>query len=128
MITPSATATSLARGSATAIATVSVTSALTDYIISDSNARVISKSELTSLTPWHLKVARNEIYARHGRPFVHKDLQCYFAKKTWYGEDPLYSESAITTTENKNIATILAYEKETSSPLLETDSGCNTNN
>ncbi len=99
----------------------------TDYIISDSSTREISKSELINLTPWQLKVARNEIYARHGRPFVHKDLQCYFATKNWYSEDPNYNVSSISYVENKNIATIQAYEQETNSPLANYDSGCNTN-
>lgn len=93
------------------------------YIIADSNTRVISESELTSLTPWKLKVARNEIYARHGRPFVHKDLQCYFAKQSWYKVDANYTEASLSYTENKNIATILAYEQKTNSPLLQVDSG-----
>ena len=94
------------------------------YIIADSNTRVISESELTSLTPWQLKVARNEIYARHGRPFVHKDLQCYFAKQSWYTADPNFTETSLSYIENKNIATILAYEQKTNSPLLQVDSGC----
>lgn len=94
------------------------------YIIADSNTREISESELTSLTPWQLKVARNEIYARHGRPFVHKDLQCYFAKQSWYKSDPNFTESSLSYTENKNVATILAYEQKTNSPLLQVDSGC----
>lgn len=98
-----------------------------DYVISDSSTREISKTELTKLTPWQLKVARNEIYARHGREFVHKDLQCYFAKKSWYKVDSNFSESSLSTTENKNVATILAYEQEISSPLYQTDSGCDTN-
>lgn len=99
----------------------------TDYIISDSNTREISKSELINFTPWQLKVARNEIYARHGRPFVHKDLQCYFATKSWYSEDSSYNVSSISYIENKNIATIQSYEQETNSPLASQDSGCNTN-
>jgi len=110
----------------TSVAASSVASS-SDYIISDSSTREISKSELTKLTPWQLKVARNEIYARHGREFVHKDLQCYFAKKSWYKVDSNFSESSLSTTENKNVATILAYEQEISSPLYQTDSGCDTN-
>jgi hypothetical protein len=113
--------------SATKTSTSSSAKTSSDYVISDTNARVISESELVGMTPWQLKVARNEIYARHGREFVHQDLKCYFESKTWYGVDPLYSESALSTTENKNVATILAYEEKTNSPLLQTDSGCNAN-
>lgn len=101
--------------------------AIGDYIIADSDTRLISVSELYSLTPWQLKVARNEIYARHGRAFVHKDLQCYFAKKSWYTTDPNYTETSLSNIENKNVATILNYEQATNSPLLSTDSGCNSN-
>lgn len=111
----------------TGTTTTGTISSGSDYIISDSNIREIARSELTSLTPWKLKVARNEIYARHGRPFVHKDLQCYFAKKTWYKVDNNYDVSSISYIENKNIATIQDYEVETNSPLQSSDSGCNTN-
>ena len=95
-----------------------------NYVISDSDSRIISESELKNLTPWQLKVARNEIYARHGRVFVHKDLSCYFANQSWYSSDPNYSSSQLSLTENKNISTILNYEKKTDSPCLSKDSGC----
>lgn len=95
-----------------------------EYIIADSDTRVITTTELTNLTPWQLKVARNEIYARHGREFVHQDLQCYFNAKSWYQINPNYTDSLLTTTDNKNIATILAYEESINSPLLRVDSGC----
>lgn len=96
----------------------------TDYVITDSDSRVISESELNSFSPWQLKVARNEIYARHGRPFVHKDLQCYFASKGWYTEDNSFSESELSVVENKNIATIKSFEEKIDSPLLSKDTGC----
>jgi len=124
--TASVTVTATANTSLTASSTATTASA-SDYIIEDSNTRVILQSELADLTPWQLKVARNEIYARHGREFVHKDLQCYFAKKSWYKEDSSFSESSLTATENKNIATIKSYEDKTNSPLASEDSGCNTN-
>lgn len=95
-----------------------------EYVIADSNSRVITTAELTNFTPWQLKVARNEIYARHGREFVHQDLKCYFTTKSWYQASPTYSDSLLTSTDNKNIATILAYEQSINSPLLQTDSGC----
>jgi len=114
-------------GSATATAAKSAAATSGDYIISDSATRTIADSDLDNLSDWQLKVARNEIYARHGREFVHKDLQCYFAKKSWYKADSNFSESSLSTTETKNIATILAYEQKINSSLLQTDSGCDTN-
>jgi len=115
--TVTATTTSTTSGTSSAISS--------DYIIPNSDSQVISVSELTNLSPWQLKVARNEIYARHGRPFVHKDLQCYFAKRSWYKEDPNFSESSLNTVEKKNIETIKDYEIKTNSPLYQKDSGCN---
>lgn len=122
-VTPSVTAS--ASPSATATATPTGQTTITeDYIIADSNTRVVAVSELTALNPWQLKVARNEIYARHGRPFVHKDLQCYFATKSWYTIDTNFTEAVLSVVENKNIATIQAYEQKTNSPLQSFDSGC----
>jgi len=109
----------------TAAASLSTSKTISsDYVIADSDIRLITEAELVNLTPWELKVARNEIYARHGRPFVHKDLQCYFATKGWYQKDDNFSESVLSATENKNVATIQAYEQKINSPLQSSDSGC----
>lgn len=95
-----------------------------DYVIDDSDKKEITKSELQGLGEWQLKVARNEIYARHGRKFDHQDLQCYFDRKSWYKIDPDFSESDLSEMENTNIATISDYEKEIDSSYLDYDSGC----
>jgi hypothetical protein len=94
------------------------------YVLPDSSTRLVFKSELTPLTPWQLKVARNEIYARHGREFVHQDLSCYFASQNWYSLDPDYQESNLSSIENQNVKVILDYEEEIDSPYLRVDSGC----
>lgn len=119
-----ATITSTTTTTTTGSSTKAGTMPTNGYVIGDSNTRVIDASELTSLTPWQLKVARNEIYARLGRPFVHKDLQCYFAKQSWYKEDQNFTESSLSTTEKRNIETIKSYEIKTNSPLFQKDSGC----
>jgi len=95
-----------------------------EYILSFSDTRLVTTGDLKGLTPWELKVARNEIYARHGRSFVHQDLSCYFTKQTWYTQDPDYSDENLSTVEVKNASTILAYEKSINSPLISKDSGC----
>lgn len=94
------------------------------YILSFSGTRIVSSDDLSGLTPWELKVARNEIYARYGRPFVHKDLSCYFAKQSWYTLNPDYSDESLSEFDTKNAAIILNYEKSINSPLVSTDSGC----
>lgn len=54
------------------------------YVLPESSSRVYSASELSGLSAWDLKVARNEIYARYGRGFNDSDLQNYFNSKSWY--------------------------------------------
>lgn len=54
------------------------------YFFTDSNSRYLRKSELDGMTADELRLARNEIYARHGRRFDSADLQGYFDSKTWY--------------------------------------------
>ena len=95
-----------------------------DYILSFSNSRKITRDDLVGLTDWQLKVARNEIYARHGRDFVHQDLSCYFNKLKWYEIDPEYSESKLSSLEISNAVFILNYEKEINSSLIDKDTGC----
>jgi hypothetical protein len=119
--------TSATTKTATTASTSNASATSSDYVISDSSTRVIAEAELINLTPWQLKVARNEIYARHGRSFADKDLQCYFAKKSWYKVDTNFNSSILSSTENKNIATIQAYENKINSPLANSDSGCDTN-
>ena len=95
-----------------------------DYILSFSNSRKITRDDLVGLTDWQLKVARNEIYARHGRDFVHQDLSCYFDKLNWYKIDPEYGESKLSSLEISNAVFILNYEKEINSSLIDKDTGC----
>lgn len=54
------------------------------YILPESNTKNYTKSELSSLSKSDLRLARNEIYARHGRKFNDKSLQDYFNGRSWY--------------------------------------------
>jgi len=95
-----------------------------DYILSFSNSRKITRDDLVGLTDWQLKVARNEIFARHGRAFVHQDLSCYFHELAWYEIDSEYSENLLSPLEVSNAVFILNYEKEINSSLIDKDTGC----
>jgi hypothetical protein len=94
------------------------------YILPFSNTRALSTEDLVGLSPLELKTARNEIYARHGRAFVHKDMSCYFAKQAWYSIDPDYTDSNLSKLESLNVTTILDYEKSINSNVMNVDSGC----
>ncbi|WP_022762597.1 YARHG domain-containing protein [Butyrivibrio sp. AD3002] len=60
-----------------------------EYVLWGSDCEYIDKSYISSLTNEELRIARNEIYARHGRMFNSDDLQNYFNSKSWYS--PRYS-------------------------------------
>ncbi len=87
-----------------------------DYIIADSNTRIISESELKGLSEWECRIARNEIYARHGRKFKDEELQSYFNAKDWYHgtiEPDRFTENMLSDVEMKNRDLIVEYEKRT---------------
>lgn len=49
-----------------------------DYILPDSDSRYLTDSDVRGLSANELMLARNEIYARHGRKFKDSELQNYF--------------------------------------------------
>ena len=79
-----------------------------DYIIPDSNTKLLTDADIQGLTAQELNYARNEIYARHGRMFDSKELQDYFDSKSWYkaeypaDEFDAESGSILNETEKKN--------------------------
>ena len=89
-----------------------------DYIIPDSSSRYITEEDLAGLSDYEILLARNEIYARHGRIFVNEELDSYFRSKSWYqptvsGSDftEEYAASVFNEFERANIDTIVKYEK-----------------
>lgn len=55
-----------------------------EFVFENSQYELIDESDLYGLTEWELKVARNEIFARHGRKFNNENLQFYFDNCSWY--------------------------------------------
>lgn len=70
----------------------------------DSSTRLLRASELASLGPATLRVARNEIYARKGRRFADPWLRDWFGRYPWYR--PRFNNVALTEIERRNIALI----------------------
>ena len=88
---------------------------MNEYILPESDSRYLSASELSGLDAATLRLARNEIYARHGRRFRASDLQSYFDGKSWYSgtvspED--FSESVFNSYEKANLKLIQDAEKK----------------
>ncbi|WP_242212690.1 TcaA 3rd/4th domain-containing protein [Bacillus cereus group sp. BfR-BA-01383] len=79
------------------------------FIFPDSDIRKLTSSDLRYLSKEQLKIARNEIYARHGHIFQTKDMQAYFSKQSWYRENP-YFTGALTNIESYNVELIKSRE------------------
>lgn len=85
------------------------------YIIPGSDTMYLWPSDLYSLTQGECRLARNEIYARHGRMFDDSELQYYFDTQEWYTgtitpED--FSDDVLNEYEIYNRDIIAEYEKE----------------
>ena len=88
------------------------------YIIPYSNTQYLTESDLRGLSEWEIKLARNEIYARHGRRFKDPALQEYFDAQRWYvgrydpeDFDRNHSDE-LSALEKWNAEFILQYEKD----------------
>jgi len=93
------------------------------FVIPDSDIRYVDDSDLIGLSSWELFVARNEIYAWHGRGFKNEDLRTYFADQDWYVERYTPEEfdtmpSPLNKYEKANAIFILNFEKTIGSPYL----------
>ena len=89
-----------------------------EYILPNSDSEYISESDLYGLSEWEVRIARNEIMARHGRRFKDQSLQDYFDSCSWYygsmspEEFDKNYESNLNQYEKKNATTIKEYEKK----------------
>lgn len=63
-----------------------------EYIIYDSDIRILDESELINYTKEELKYIRNEIFARYGYVFGDNEYKEYFESKTWYHPDPDFKD------------------------------------
>ncbi|MCD6360425.1 MAG: YARHG domain-containing protein [Armatimonadetes bacterium] len=80
-------------------------------ILPQSNDRYLTNADLAGLSNWQLTLARNEIYARHGRPFNNPNIRAYFQSTGWYRPNPAFSESWLSQTESRNASFIRDYQK-----------------
>lgn len=83
----------------------------TGFVLPFSSSRVVTSSDLSGLAGWQLDIARNEIYARHGRPFKRSDLREYFNGQAWYNEDAGFSEGRLSSLEKRNAAFMARYSR-----------------
>lgn len=86
-----------------------------EYILPTSDTVELTEADLQSLSKEQLRLARNEIYARHGMIFGVEDLDSYFKTKSWYqakySSSQFYDAVEMTMIEEANINLILSVEQ-----------------
>ena len=87
-----------------------------EYILPKSGTEKLTRADLEGLTKEQLRLARNEIYARHGMIFGVADLDNYFATKSWYKPTVsftvFYETVEMSLVEEENVILIQQIEKE----------------
>jgi hypothetical protein len=66
---------------------------------------------LALLSANQLRILRNAVYARHGRPFDSKDLKDYFTARSWYRADSTYTDERLTPVDKRNLEILQKAEK-----------------
>lgn len=79
------------------------------YVFPDSGTRILRPEELQSLPTYKLRIARNEIFARHGQRF-YSDMKTYFACEPWYRATTDNVSNELSPVEHANIASIFRAE------------------
>lgn len=83
------------------------------YILPDSAKKSLKTSDLEKLSEEDIRIARNEIFARHGLIFQSEDLNLYFSNQEWYtGKVKNQDSVKLSQVEQKNLELIIKYEKE----------------
>ena len=84
-----------------------------EYVFPGDENYPIEVSELEGKTAAECRIARNEIYARHGRMFQDEQLQAYFDMCSWYEGTVApenFSDSVLNEVEKANLQMITDYE------------------
>ncbi len=86
----------------------------TGYLL-PSDTVVLTAADLNGMTQEEVMLARNEIFARHGRVFRTASIQAYFESCAWYVPDPSFDENApdaLDVIEQANLRLLIEYETE----------------
>ena len=86
------------------------------YILPDSATRRLTQVDVADLTWEQCCLARNEIYARHGRIFQTKQIAAYFEAQSWYhGTVPgaSFDNNMLSPIEHANADFLTSYENAT---------------
>lgn len=77
-------------------------------VLPDSSDRLLSADELGNYSALELRIARNEIFARHGLRFKDPQLRAHFSQFDWYS--PTADTVSLSPTEKGNVALLKTAE------------------
>jgi len=83
--------------------------------------RLLKVEELRKLSLRDLRILRNTIYARRGRPFKSQILRDHFAGMKWYKINDGYTDKLLSANDQRNIALIKSVENEFGGPMSDED-------
>lgn len=89
-----------------------------EYYEPDLSEKAVSENELMNLNQTDLSIARNQIFARHGREFQDDFLDAVFRRKSWYQPEFSPEEFAgleqqkLSEVEQANLKTIMKVEEQ----------------
>ncbi len=86
------------------------------YILPYSDSRYLTEEDLQGLSQWECCLARNELYARHGRAFTDRSIQAYFDSCSWYtattAPEDFDEDAELNEYERANRDTIVRWEQK----------------
>jgi hypothetical protein len=88
---------------------------------SSSLDRILKPEELRQLSLRDLRLLRNTIYARRGRPFKSQILRDHFSGMDWYKINEGYTDKLLSANDTRNITLIKSVENEFGGPLTDED-------
>ncbi len=71
----------------------------------------LTDRDLVGFSARHLTLARNAIYAIHGRTFSDPELSAYFMRQSWYNPDPYFHDGLLSELERTNAQFIQNYQR-----------------
>lgn len=87
-----------------------------NYLLPNSGTKLLTNNDIKGMSKYDLALARNEIYARHGRKFQTAEYNTYFSGKSWYSINPNYNysddNSNLNEIEAKNVQFLLNAERK----------------
>ena len=90
-----------------------------EFLLPESNSRILEADELSGMIKEELRIARNEIYARYGWRFESEELADYFEGKSWYTAGENVDDTVLSDVERTNIA-LIAEMEETAPVRMDT--------